>query len=214
MNPSENTKGPEILKWDCKRFPGKGVESTEVPLESPSSRYRYWIERSWNDNPDFILWIMFNPSHATIKCNRTISGRDGAVPICFGRSQRIAHYQDLSVGGMRIVNLFARRATDIHASEWPKGKPYDHPLWDAWIGPGDLNHIRDQAKAAKRVIAAWGFDKVKNEGAKWWADSIEAELSDLWCLRHPAGKSHPYYAGPQGKPPIDADIIRLEDARR
>jgi Protein of unknown function (DUF1643) len=95
--------------WDPVAFPGKGDESMEERADGELSIYRNWIERRWdNDIPGYILWIMFNPSVATIESD----GADRASPLCFQRSQRIALNRTLPVGAMRIVNLFARRSKE------------------------------------------------------------------------------------------------------
>lgn len=201
----------EIIKWDPVAFPGRGSQSTELDREG-HSRYRYWIERRWSDCPRFILWVMFNPSVATIESN----GRDAAVPLCFERSQYIAarRMDDIGdVGGMRIVNLFARRSTDTRADGWPEG---DALKSDEWIGPDNDAHIQSQVAEAAVLIAAWGGSSTVEKGAQWRADEVERILNDPWCLvpKHPHWKKHPYYAGNQLGVSRRADIVLLKQARQ
>ncbi len=167
--------------------------------------YRYWIERRWSDTPGYVLWVMFNPSVATIESD----GTDRAVPLCFQRSQKVAIEEGINVGAMRIVNLFARRATNTTAEGWPT----DSALKDEmWIGPGNNECIEDQARDARLVIAGWGACSTRKKGAQWRADEVESMLANPWCLDDP-GTSHPYYAGHRGAR-SDAGIVPLWDARK
>jgi hypothetical protein len=89
--------------------------------------YRYWIERSWSARPRRVLWVMFNPSRAT----GTDDNNGGALRLCVRRTKQMAIDDGLDVGGLRIVNLFARRATNIAAEGWPKGDWLNNPAWIA-----------------------------------------------------------------------------------
>jgi hypothetical protein len=196
---------PDFPRWDPISFPGQGYESKEKDKDNGLSVYRFWIERRWSENPAFLLWVMFNPSVATIKSD----GKDRAAPMCFQRSRRIANENKLDVGAIRIVNLFARRATDTEVERWPKHKQLDD---DLWIGPGNDACIAEQASLASQVIVGWGAASTYKKGAQWRAEQVEAMLSDPWCLDH-QGSSHPYYAGQRGAR-AKAGIIRLSDARQ
>ncbi len=194
-----------FAKWDPVAFPGRGCEGTERRATDGLSVFRYWIERKWSDTPGYVLWVMFNPSVATIESD----GVDRAAPLCFQRSQRIALDNDTNVGAMRVVNLFARRATDTDKERWPNGSALED---DLWVGSGNNECIKEQACNARLVIAAWGAYSANKKGAKWRADDVESMLSNPWCLDDP-GTSHPYYAGQMGAR-ADAGIVRLGDARK
>jgi hypothetical protein len=147
---------------------------------------------------------MFNPSTATI----TSDNVDRAVPLCLKRSQRIVAQTGLVVGAMRIVNLFARRATDVDAALWPRGSALRA---SDWVGPGNDEHIAEQADGAILTVAAWGPSLVTTKDATWRSRQVERLLRDPWCLQVNTG-GHPYYAGPRGAL-MAADITPLSAAR-
>jgi hypothetical protein len=184
-------------------YPDEGCESTEMRPDGLSV-YRYWLERRWSEEPGYILWVMFNPSTAAIGSDNG----DRAVPLCLKRSQRIVTQTGLMVGAMRIVNLFARRSTDVDADSWPGGNTLRS---SAWIGPSNDDHISEQAGGAALTVAAWGPSLITKKKAVWRSRRVEALLKDPWCLEvNPSG--HPYYAGPRGAPTL-ADIVPLSVAR-
>lgn len=186
-------------------FSGRGEESDDHGPDGLSI-YRYWIERRWSEVPDFVLWVMFNPSTATISDDND----DRAVPRCFKRSQRIVERTGLMIGAMRVVNLFARRATMIDGGSepWPRGHVLKRPTW---VGPDNDVHIAEQSAQAALTIVAWGPSLLRGRRAEWRADQVEGMVRDPWCLGVNAEK-HPYYAGPRGAP-MDTEIVPLAAAR-
>jgi hypothetical protein len=172
-------------------FPGLGEESDDVRSDGLSV-HRYWIERRWSEASAFILWIMFNPSTATILYDNT----DRAVPLCKARTKQLAVQLDLSIGAMRVVNLFSRRATrtDSKAEQWGKGTSLHHP---DWIGEENDGHIREQTRQAVLTVVGWGPALLQRHKAEWRAARVEKMLCDPWCLDVNAD-GHPYYAGPRG----------------
>jgi hypothetical protein len=134
---------------------------------------------------------MFNPSRAT----RDADNGDGALPICIRRAKRLAADREMSVGAVRVVNLFARRATDVVAEGWPRGSGLDSELW---IGPDNDRHIREQSERAGLTVAAWGPSLVRTRSVSWRAAQVKAMLVDPWCLSVSPVSGQPYYAGPRG----------------
>jgi hypothetical protein len=95
--------------------------------------YRYALGRTWAPGPR-VCWVMLNPSTADATHD------DPTIRRCIGLSRAWGY------GALVVVNLFALRATD----------PSD--LYRAKDPTGLLNDevILREAKAAARVVAAWG----------------------------------------------------------
>src|SRR5258708_25884820 len=82
--------------------------------------YRYELTRRWDSRP-MVTWVMLNPSIADAEVD------DLTVTKCCGFTQRWGW------GGIRVVNLFALRATN------PK-ELHDHP--DP-VGPKNMEAISE-----------------------------------------------------------------------
>lgn len=108
---------------------------------SECGTYRYRLWRFWGDGK-VVLWIMLNPSTADGEQD------DPTIRRCIGFTQR------WGFPGMMVVNLFALRATN------PK-ELLDHP--DP-AGPDNAQFIHEEAKAAGLIVAAWGSNKMAQEG--------------------------------------------------
>lgn len=107
---------------------------------SPCRRYRYYLQRTWDEAKPRLCWIMLNPSMADEIAN------DATIRICMGRATLEGY------GGIDVVNLFALRSTDPSALYDLFQNPISEPEQ-----PG-LNDevIRRVALKAKDVICAWG----------------------------------------------------------
>ena len=111
-------------------------------LFSPCARYRYELWRRWDLSTPPVTWIMLNPSTAGERVD------DPTIRKCmkFARTW--------GFGGIRVVNLFAYRATN----------PKD--LWglgpQVAVGPECSHRIVDALQGAGLVVAAWGRD-----GSRW-----------------------------------------------
>jgi hypothetical protein len=104
---------------------------------SETGTYRYWLTRSWS-NAVPATFIMLNPSTAdAFKDDRTI-----VRCVDFARAW--------GYGGIRVVNLYAYRATDPHELSQALDP----------IGPENDRHLRFAARLARLchapLIAAWG----------------------------------------------------------
>jgi hypothetical protein len=103
-------------------------------IYSRDMRYRYLFERRWGSG-DAAVWVLLNPATGdTDRKPRPTLGR------CIARSRDWGH------GAIKIVNLFAFRAT----------KPRDLLLADDPIGPYGDNYLHEHTADAPRVVAAWG----------------------------------------------------------
>lgn len=109
-------------------------DTVSSALYSECGTYRYALTRVWEPNFPPLLFILLNPSTATEQHN------DPTLARCETRARR------LGLGGVRVVNLFALRATDPrllrHAAD-PVG-----PMNDATL----IDHLA----GAALVICGWG----------------------------------------------------------
>jgi hypothetical protein len=118
---------------------------------SPDRKYRFVLERlpprGWpNVEPWWATWIMLNPSTANAMKD------DNTVAKCreFARRRALASEIPLEHVGIRVVNLYAIRATDPNDC-FGAPSPIGGALNDAAI----LAACGDSAL----VIAAWGADR-------------------------------------------------------
>lgn len=127
---------------------------------SPDGVYRYTLGRRWNEPmperlPVLDLWVMLNPSTADATQD------DPTIRRC------VAFSRSWGADGIRVVNLFALRATDP-AKLLTQPDP---------IGPRNDEFIRLAALATGvlggRIITAWG-------GHSLAADRAEAVFELLW----------------------------------
>jgi hypothetical protein len=95
--------------------------------------YRYELTRRWTDGPT-VAFVMLNPSTADDQTD------DATIRRCIGYARRWGY------GTLRVVNLFALRATD----------PARLRLAEDPVGPDNDAHVLAVATEADRVVAAWG----------------------------------------------------------
>jgi hypothetical protein len=102
---------------------------------SPDGKYRYLLTRRWGMG-EMVTWVMLNPSIADAEID------DMTITKCIGFSRR------WNMGGMRVVNLYALRATD------PRTLKQDVSP----TGPENMEHIRlaISNRQTPFVVAAWG----------------------------------------------------------
>lgn len=100
--------------------------------------YRYWLERTWGEGREHLVWVMLNPSTADHRED------DPTIRRCIGFSQA------WGFDGLIVVNLFALRATnprELATAADPIGPENDH-----WLDVAGA-HAADQGAF---VMAAWG----------------------------------------------------------
>lgn len=148
---------------------------------SDDGRYRWWLTRAWWDRvtftlPDFVLWVMLNPSTADAEQDDPTIRRCMSFTRSFGYS------------GLAVVNLFALRATRpaaLRRAQDPVGRRNDDELCE-WSARAGL------------TIVAWGADRMATARA---AD-VAPLLTDPHCLGvtaegHPR---HPLYLRGEARP--------------
>ncbi len=105
---------------------------------SPDGRYRYVLQRTWQPETLRLTFVMLNPSTA----DATVD--DPTIRRCIGFARR------QNFGGIRVVNLYAWRATD----------PRELRRAIDPVGPDNDEHLREALIVAREqkvpVVAAWG----------------------------------------------------------
>lgn len=137
-----------------------------------TGRYRYSLSRAWNAHGK-VCWIMLNPSTADAKQD------DPTIRRCMGFAA------SWGFGGIVVVNLFALRATD----------PRELQRQGGVVGPENDLTIITEARAAGRVMAAWGA-----HGSLFFRSSkVVTMLRDTGVVLHHLGLTgrgeprHPLY---------------------
>jgi hypothetical protein len=139
--------------------------------------YRYTLTRIWNGNLPALIFVMLNPSTADAKFD------DPTIRRC------ISFARDRGFGRLKVLNLFAFRATDpTHM------KAVRDP-----VGPDNDAHMIAALTAAAAdgspVIAAWGVHGVHN-GRDGEVRKLSLECGvELKCLGSTKGghPRHPLY---------------------
>lgn len=112
-----------------------GSKAAEV---SPDGQYRYRLLRVWDESRPLLTWVMLNPSTADADDD------DPTIRRCVGYAQREGY------GGIKVVNLFAYRATkprDMLTAPDPVGDGGDAAL---------ALTLRASSFSRLPVIVAWG----------------------------------------------------------
>jgi hypothetical protein len=114
---------------------------------SSCGRYRYRLTRTWDASKNKLVFVMLNPSTADAEQD------DPTIRKCIGFAKRLGY------GGIKVVNLFAYRATD------PKALRHHHGAHgDMVIGPENdryLMYASENAdgtlpRANDTLVVAWG----------------------------------------------------------
>lgn len=122
-----------MIEWTIPHISGivPGMEKTATI--SPCGKYRYSLGRKWAEGPH-ALFVMLNPSTADA------SKDDATVRRC------IKFAMNWELCGLRVVNLFAFRAT----------KPADMKKAEDPVGPENNQFLIKEAGAAEKIVFAWG----------------------------------------------------------
>ncbi len=162
---------------------------------SDCGRYRYILERAWDDAAPRCVFIMLNPSVADANVD------DPTIRRCLGFALRAG------CGALRVVNLFAFRATSPDAMK----KAHDP------IGPENDAMLRGVMRRAIAdggpIVAAWGALGAHLDRDKAVADMAAQHGLTLVCLgkngngspRHPlyVAADQPFEAWPGDVPAIE-----------
>jgi len=149
----------------------RGVAS--VAVYSPCEAHRYSLTRTWAPDRPCLAFILLNPSTATEAAD------DPTISRCVRRAR------DGGFGSVRIVNLFALRATrpaDLRAAADP-------------VGPGTDAAIDEATRRAAMIVCGWGnHGALLGRGAEVAARLWRAghRLHHLGLTRH-GQPVHPLY---------------------
>ena len=146
-------------------------------LISDCGQYRYWLTRSWDAGAYLLPIIMLNPSTADA------DNDDPTIRRCMAFAKRERF------GGIRVVNLFAFRATAPEAMK-AAADPFG-PEGSAWIE----RTLQLAADGGYPVLAAWGAHGSHRDRAGSVVLSAKGWGAELVCLGttkdgHPR---HPLY---------------------
>jgi len=146
----------------------------------PTGLYRYTLRRVWAPAQPLTCFLMLNPSTADAMRN------DPTVTRCIGFAHR------WNAGGLLVGNIFGLRSTDPRA------------LYDAAdpIGPDNDRRLVELARAANRVVVAWGVHGVLRGRGAEVARMMASAGIQLVCLGrtkdgHPR---HPLYLPAAAEP--------------
>lgn len=112
-------------------------ETVRAAWVSEDGRYRYTLDRTWDDSKPVLVFCLLNPSTADALKDDTTSRR------CEGFARAEGY------GGLRIVNLFAWRAT--HPDELLEA----HARGEDIHGPENAK-VLAELTTLERVVVAWG----------------------------------------------------------
>jgi len=160
VNPVGNVSGM--------RFAGAAAVGRGSAVLSPDRVYRYSLTRRWDEgSPDYVLWVMLNPSTANEQDD------DATIRRCraFSAGLTFREAEGKAVGALVVVNLFALRSSDPN-------RLIGHP--DP-VGPRNDEVIRELAQGAALVVAAWGAAVLARPRAR----AVVRLLQDATLDRHP-----------------------------
>lgn len=155
---------------------------------SPCGQYRYWLLRVWDRSLKTLPIVMLNPSTADA------SKDDPTIRRCMAFAAREGF------GGIRVVNLFAFRATspdDMKAASDPFGPEGSAVLGEIFMVAGMTD---------TPVLAAWGAHGDHRGRAEMIRLSAKGWNARMICLGTTKGghPRHPLYvAGNQPFVPFD-----------
>jgi hypothetical protein len=136
---------------------------------SECRKYRYALWRTWDESKSRAMFIGLNPSTA----DETVD--DPTIRRC------INFAKEWGYGGLCMANIFAYRSTD----------PSEMLLAQDPVGPENNNWLKNLAKDAGIIVAAWG----NNGSYLGRSKEILAMFPNLMCLKlNQSGEpAHPLY---------------------
>lgn len=148
---------------------------TRTAKISACGRYRYALTRTWDAEAGEALFVCLNPSTADgLRDDHTVRKLTGFT-------------RRWGLGGFRIANLFAYRATK------PRELHLAHKRGVDITGPLNVEHIIALAQGARCIVLAWGVHAAVYPAR---AESIAATLGvfyqPLWCFGVSKG-GHPLH---------------------
>lgn len=167
------------------------IKSSAILSDETPPRYRYWLERSWDDTLPVMVWIMLNPSIADHTHN------DPTILACMDFARRNG------CGGIVVVNLYAFRSSQpkvMMAAEQPVG-PQNHIYLER-----ALRLVRD--RPGSLAVCGWGRGDFN-----YMALGVRRHAQDAGVPLHCFGVTkdghpkHPLARGPHRIPRDTAPIV-------
>lgn len=156
-NLTTNASDEAVTPRFCK---GAVISSAVI---SDCEKYRYSLTRVWDDNKPRVLFIMLNPSTADAEKD------DPTIRRCIGFAK------DWGYGGIYVVNLFSRRATN----------PKDLLNAPFVVGVENEKWFRRMSALAHLVVCAWGNSAI--------VDKLQKRLDSCWKPLSWIDKSKPLH---------------------
>ncbi len=168
----------------------KDLHQESKAIFSDCRKYRYWLDRVWDDSKQNLCFLMLNPSTADAFKN------DPTIARCQRRAQMLGY------GSITIVNLMAYRLTD---SRQLKCTPVMEGLTE---NADNFAYIVDAVKNSGITICGWGRHEVVKRMAKIAHYRLDEAglLHKLYALKltKDGSPQHPLYIGydvqPQSMP--------------
>jgi hypothetical protein len=143
--------------------------------------YRYLLWRVWDDGPR-VLFVMLNPSTADETKD------DPTIRRCIGFARL------WGFAGLEVANIFALRSRDPRLL-------YTHP---EPVGPRNNVVIHRRAKAANRIILAWGnHGRLKQRGDLVMREMFKHRDVQAFRMTKHGQPEHPLYQ------PANPEMLRL-----
>ena len=134
---------------------------TKDAVLSEDKKYRYSLSRIWDESKGYVLFIGLNPSTADANID------DPTIRRCIGFATNWGY------GGIKMANLYAKRATDPKKLE---GDPY-------LVGDENYDYIISLSKDASLIVAAWGANKIlKSHGNQVSYTLDMLKNKEIMCL--------------------------------
>jgi len=145
--------------------------------------YRYRLWRIWDKNLPLLCWVMLNPSTADAFED------DPTIEKC------MAYARSWGFGGIKVVNLFAYRATD------PKNMIEASQRGVDVVGPMNDSMILQTIQECSKTVFAWGTHG-ELAGRGKYVVGLVSPLTETCCLGLNTGGTpkHPLYLRGSLKP--------------
>lgn len=153
---------------------------------SDCGKYRYWLERRWEEHKDYLNFIMLNPSTADAEVD------DPTIRKCIGFAKKWGY------GGIHVTNLFAFRATD----------PSELERCECPIGPNNGSYLEAGILSAPVTICAWGANKMAAKLAPKIAGLLKNGRAMALRRNKDGSPAHPLYV-PYSVTPVDFNTLAV-----
>ena len=130
---------------------------------SDDGRYRYWLERRWDDELPQFTYVLLNPSKAGVR-----DDGDRTVP------KLVTLTQTNGGGGFELVNLFAVLDTQQVGLHLPDaiGESVGH----------NNNWIRRAADRSETLVLGWGDGNADDPSSRGRQAAVRQRATEVWAM--------------------------------